>query len=101
MTAVGELYTWGRGHEKLGHGDIADQLAPKRVGALRDEWVVAVSVGMHHTIAVTRGGSVFGWGAAGGLGLQNAPTAVNGEEDVALSIMLPSRYPQLACVPRS
>jgi alpha-tubulin suppressor-like RCC1 family protein len=102
VTAAGELFTWGcGGFGRLGHGNTAAQLAQKRVEAIRDEWVVAVSPARCHTIVVTRDGSVFGWGAPDGLGLQNAPTAENGAEDGGLSIMLPSRYPQLACVPRS
>ncbi len=66
--------------------------APKRVEALQDEWVVAVSVGVFHTIAVARDGGVFGWGAADGLGLQEAPTDTlhnEDEEDAELLILSP------------
>ena len=109
VTAAGELYTWGRGDcGRLGHGDEADQLAPKRVEALQDEWVVAVSPATCHTIAVTRGGGVFGWGAADGLGLPEAATVVvvrpgeddDEEDEEQVCIMSPHRYPQLSCVPR-
>ena len=65
---------WGGGDfERLGHGDEADQLAPKRVEALQDEWAVAVFSGSYHTIVVTRDGGVFSWGGVGGLGLPEAP----------------------------
>ena len=91
-----ELYTWGSGYRgRLGHGDVAHQPAPKCVQALRDEWVVAVSIGKLHTIAGPRSGSVLGWGAADGLGLSEA----RNEEGGGSTIMLPCRYPQLACEP--
>ena len=35
VAAAGELFTWGSGRDgRLGHGDTADQLAPRRVAAL-------------------------------------------------------------------
>jgi alpha-tubulin suppressor-like RCC1 family protein len=47
VTAAGELYMWGgRADGRLGHGGTAAQLAPKRVEALQDECVVAVSAGI-------------------------------------------------------
>ena len=97
VTAAGGLYTWGNGDfGRLGHGDIAPQLAPKRVEALRDEWVVAVSHAMLHTIAVTRDGGVFGWGEADGLGLpEDAADVQDG------CVISPCRYPQLTCASRS
>jgi alpha-tubulin suppressor-like RCC1 family protein len=66
VTGTGELYTWGDGNFGLPwHDDTAAiQLAPKRVRAIRDNSVVAVSLAWCHTIAVTREGGVFGWGAA-------------------------------------
>ena len=64
VTAAGELNTWGGGYcGRLGRGNVADQIAPKRVEALRDEWVVAVFAGVYHTIAVTRGVAVCSAGA--------------------------------------
>ena len=70
VTAAGELFTWGGvKFGRLGHGDKADQHVPRLVEALRGEWVVAVSAGACQIMAVTRGGSVFGWGTAGALGL--------------------------------
>ena len=104
VTSAGELYTCGRGYRwLLGHGDEVTQLAPKRVETLRDEWSVAVSPGIYHTIAVTRAGRVFGWGAAIALGM---PEAEDSDEDdkneagVAM-VLVPRRYPQLSCAPRS
>ena len=76
VTTAGELYSWGDGRfGKLGHGDTDDQLAPKRVDALLGERVSVVSSGCKHTIAVSRDGSVFGWGKAEGLGLPKSAAA--------------------------
>ncbi len=85
------------------------QLAPKHVESLREERVVAVSVGVFHTIAAsTRDCSVFGWGRAEGLGLPEAitfevvqPGEDGDDEEREVCIMSPHRYPQLSCVPRS
>ncbi len=101
VTAAGELYTWGSGYRRrLGHGDSADQVAPKRVEAPRDEWLVAVALGLYHTIVATRDGSVFGWGVGGGLCLSEAAASEHDENGI-LSVVLPNRYPQLTCVLRS
>jgi alpha-tubulin suppressor-like RCC1 family protein len=95
VTAAGELFTWGHGRAgRLGHGDTADQLAPRRVDALQGEWVVAVSTGDFHTVAATRGGSVFGWGDAG-LGQPDTATTVS--EHGVDRVFSPARYPELRC----
>ena len=74
VTAAGELFTWGDdGRDgQLGLGDKGAQLLPNRVEVLQGEWVIAVSAGVAHTVAVKRGGSVFSWGKAQALGLQDA-----------------------------
>ena len=48
VTKYGALFTWGSGENgQLGHGDTADELAPRRVDALyfQGDWVVAVAAG--------------------------------------------------------
>ncbi len=100
VIAAGDLFTWGGGQDgRRGHGDKAAKLAPKCVAVLRGEGMVAVSVGDSHTIAVTRGGSVFGWGRAAALGLrpENADFPENGKDEIC--ILSPCRYPELSCVP--
>lgn len=91
VTDTGKLYTWGAG--RLGQfqhtprtvqtmdGEYAyvEALqrefawAPRRISALRGEWVVAVSMNHMQVIAVTRTGTVFGWGLTcdGGAKLHN------------------------------
>jgi hypothetical protein len=96
ITTMGELFTWGDGESgRLGHGDDAKQLAPKRVDNLRDEWVVAVTCGNRHAMAVVRDGGVFGWGCVDGLGLPEAEFSVRDDGGV---VFLPCRYQQLSCV---
>lgn len=73
VTATSELFTWGYGSSgQLGHGDFENQLVPKQVAALHDACVIAVATSsitdLGHTVAVTRNGSVFGWGEVERLG---------------------------------
>ena len=97
VAAAGELFTWGDDQAGLlGHGGTWDVLAPLRVEALSGEWVVAVSVGTSHTIAVTRRGDVFGWSAVTACGL---PDNYDSSLDVHVAGRISSlcRYPQLSC----
>ena len=71
LTADGSVWSWGYGaFGKLGHGDVQDQLLPKKVEAFADQRVIAASVGQHHSLALTADGSVWswGWGEFGQLG---------------------------------
>ena len=65
--------------------------------ALKDEWVVAVTCGEFHAIAVGRDGGVFGWGYAEGLGLPEA--AADKLNDGEACVYSPRRYHQLSCLP--
>ena len=60
------------------------------------KWVVAVTCGIRHTIAVVRDGGVFGWGHAKGLGLPEADAAV---PDDGECVFTPCRYSELSCLP--
>ena len=66
LSSNGEVYTWGRRSAGLlGHGnDVTHQPSPRRVDALRCEWVSSITFGSVHTIVVTREGGVLGWGHA-------------------------------------
>ena len=96
VTVEGELFTWGYGRfGQLGHGNCTDPHGgPRRVKALDGEWVIAVSAGKSHTIAVTRGGSVFGWGEASALGLPDTATTISRG---IRSVWSPVRYLDLHC----
>jgi alpha-tubulin suppressor-like RCC1 family protein len=87
VTADGALYTWGIGFEgSLGHGSKVNEAAPKRVMALEGEFVSAVACGRDYTLALTREGALYAWGANdyGQLGLnlsvkyQRSPLLVGG-----------------------
>uniref|UniRef100_A0A7S4PZY7 RCC1-like domain-containing protein n=1 Tax=Alexandrium monilatum TaxID=311494 RepID=A0A7S4PZY7_9DINO len=67
--ASGQLFTWGGGaFGKLGHGNRLAQTTPKVVAALQSRKLVQVSLGPHHSAALTQKGEVFTWGQAGRLG---------------------------------
>jgi len=61
VTADGAVWSWGDGYAgKLGHGDQQSQLLPKKVEALAEKRVVAVSAGFAHSLAITTDGAVWG-----------------------------------------
>ncbi|MDR2849165.1 MAG: hypothetical protein LBW77_01265, partial [Verrucomicrobiota bacterium] len=64
VTADGGVYTWGRNtHGQLGNGRFGyeeKEAKPARVAGLAD--VVAVAAGWEHSLALTRGGTVYAWG---------------------------------------
>jgi len=63
ITADGAVWSWGhRAFGSLGHGDLQHQLLPKKVEALADKRVVAVSAGAAHSLALTADGAVWSWG---------------------------------------
>ena len=76
-SADGAVYSWGSNYNgQTGHGpDVAAMepgLAwPRRIGSLRGEHVVSVAAGGHHTLVVTKSGTLyaFGRGRHGALGL--------------------------------
>jgi len=71
LTADGAVWSWGDGtFDRLGHGDRQHQLLPKKIDALADQRVIAVSAGAHHSLALTADGSVWscGYGYACQLG---------------------------------
>mmetsp|Transcript_53547 Transcript_53547/g.142325 ORF Transcript_53547/g.142325 Transcript_53547/m.142325 type:complete len:569 (-) Transcript_53547:26-1732(-) len=69
LEPTGNLFTWGGGaFGKLGHGNRLAQLVPKLVSALSGKHVVTVSLGPHHSAALTAKGEVYTWGQAGRLG---------------------------------
>ena len=70
ITADGAVWSWGQGGSRLGHGDIQDELLPKKVEAFTGQRVVAVSAAGSHSLALTADGAVWswGWGAYGKLG---------------------------------
>ncbi|GAX74772.1 hypothetical protein CEUSTIGMA_g2219.t1 [Chlamydomonas eustigma] len=121
LASDGSLFTWGDGSRgQLGHSQLqavaglgADQvnvtlLLPQKIARLEpslllpDSRVTAVSAGNYHTMALTVGGSILGFGSneSGCLGLGDSlvrwrPTKVNlvleGEEGICM------RAVQIAC----
>ena len=63
ITADGSVWSWGGGAwGKLGHGNEQRRLLPKKVEALADQRVIAVSAGEYHSLAITVDGAVWSWG---------------------------------------
>jgi len=63
LTADGAVWSWGGGASgKLGHGDLQNQLLPKKIEALAGQRVLAVSAGYFHSLALTADGAVWSWG---------------------------------------
>ena len=63
VTADGAVWSWGDGGRgQLGHGDLQNQLLPKKIEALTGQRVVAVSAGIRHSLARTADGTVWSWG---------------------------------------
>jgi len=63
LTADGSVWSWGGGFfGQLGHGDMQDQLLPKKIETFAGRRVVAVSAGGHHSLALTADGAVCSWG---------------------------------------
>ena len=49
----------------MGHGDEQHQLLPKKIEAFAGQFVVVVSAGFFHNIAITADGAVWSWGDGG------------------------------------
>eukprot|EP01124_Arcella_intermedia_P020538 TRINITY_DN28025_c0_g1_i1.p1 TRINITY_DN28025_c0_g1~~TRINITY_DN28025_c0_g1_i1.p1 ORF type:complete len:440 (-),score=107.13 TRINITY_DN28025_c0_g1_i1:39-1328(-) len=72
ITTKGELYTWGNGSNgKLGHGNVRNYDQPELVKELKDIPLLHISLGTHHTLALSETKQVYAWGAGlhGELGL--------------------------------
>ena len=84
ITADGAVWSWGYGVSgKLGHGDQQNQQQPKKIEALVDQRVVAVSAAAGHSLALTADGAV--WSCGGGI------SGVLGHGDEPLRQLLPKK----------
>lgn len=96
VSSSGELYTWGAGHRgKLGHGDEAAQLLPKRVEALAGQRVVMAEAGCEHTAAVTQAGDLYTWGQGDGGRLGHGPPTVTSGRAEPAACLQPRRVEAL------
>jgi len=92
ITNKGELYTWGSGgNGRLGHGNTRNYDEPELVKDLKDVPLLHVSLGTHHTLALTETKQIYAWGSGhhGELGLggrrrQLKPVALNIREKMSL-----------------
>ncbi|KAI9114413.1 hypothetical protein K1719_014641 [Acacia pycnantha] len=63
VSSSGGLYTYGWSkYGQLGHGDFEDHLVPHNLQALSDKFISQISGGWRHSMAITSGGQLYGWG---------------------------------------
>jgi E3 ubiquitin-protein ligase HERC2 len=64
----GLVYAWGKNEQRatLGNPNVAGELLPKPIEALRGVRVVSVAAGDHRSYAVADTGEVWAWGAESG-----------------------------------
>ena len=85
---MGSLCVWGWGLNtvgQVGNGGVTNVYEPVRIEALDDKDIIAVHAGEYHSIALSRDGRVYTWGAnekgqlgVGGGTIVRTPTLVNG-----------------------
>ena len=66
IVSQGKVWSFGDGKSgKLGHGGVVDESVPRRIATLSGTDVVKVAAGVGHSMALTRNGHVYTWGAGG------------------------------------
>ncbi|TYZ58291.1 hypothetical protein PybrP1_003777 [[Pythium] brassicae (nom. inval.)] len=64
LSAAGECFVWGFGKGgRLGTGTEFDHVEPTRIASLAQIPIQQVAAGENHTLALSRSGQVFSWGA--------------------------------------
>ena len=62
-TVTGEVFSWGVGfYGSLGHGNETSLSTPKLIEALSGKFIVSVSAGAYHSVAMDKEGGLFVWG---------------------------------------
>ncbi|KAJ8962033.1 hypothetical protein NQ314_005815 [Rhamnusium bicolor] len=63
LSKEGKVYTWGKGEGwRLGHSNEDHVRVPEPVEALQNKYVVSVSLGTAHVLALTDEGEIYAWG---------------------------------------
>jgi alpha-tubulin suppressor-like RCC1 family protein len=74
LTGSGQVFAWGSGVDgELGTGSDASSLTPVRVALPTGQAISAISAGCQHSLALTAGGQVYGWGSNAGGQLGQSP----------------------------
>eukprot|EP00945_MAST-04E_sp_MAST-4E-sp1_P007226 g7226.t1 len=88
VTTEGEVYTWGRGDERLGLGETLDVFEPTLIVSLRQKQAAIVSVcaGEEHSLAIAQNGTVYSWGKGryGKLGLAKGANDADADDNYNL-----------------
>ena len=84
LTKEGEVYTWGRGDERLGIGETPDVMEPTLVVALRQKQadIVDICASEEHSVVIASNGAVYAWGMGryGKLGLSKGSNDTDADE---------------------
>jgi alpha-tubulin suppressor-like RCC1 family protein len=65
VTESGNIYTWGNNfYGRLGLGDENNRYTPTLVSSLSNSFMISVSCGGYHTMAINRKGQLYVWGKA-------------------------------------
>eukprot|EP00803_Ostreobium_quekettii_P009976 evm.model.scf_2796.2 EVM.evm.TU.scf_2796.2 scf_2796:5567-19194(-) len=63
VTAQGKVYSWGRGTcGQTGLGATDNTCTPTQIESLQEEYIIQVSAGSSHSLALARAGSIFAFG---------------------------------------
>ncbi|MFN9908017.1 MAG: hypothetical protein ACK56F_18115, partial [bacterium] len=68
LSDSGEIYSWGGGGKylnkgQLGHGNFEELETPLPIKFFQNEFVVRISCGGYHMLALTERGELYGWGS--------------------------------------
>ena len=103
VSAAGRLYSFGYDVDgRLGHGDRANQLAPRLVAALQAVRVSAVVAGINHSLALSEG-NVYSLGRSdigqlghGNTAVNRTPLMIAGLQDVHVRSVAAGDFTSLA-----
>ena len=57
------MFTWGNGgFGRLGHGTDEKESAPRMIEELAEEKIITLSLGVFHSLAVSKQGHIYAWG---------------------------------------
>jgi len=94
------LYGWGKGdHGRVGVGNLQDKITPTMItGEISGHDIVSMDGGEYHSLAMTRDGKLFSWGAGGGGSLGTGDTR-NAEtpKEVPYFARYSSKVKQIGC----
>ena len=104
LTSDGKVYTWGDNqYGQLGDGTTISKTSPVLVNLPPNVNITTISSGIHHNLALTADGKIYGWGsnASGEVGdgtnvMRTSPVSVNLPPNVSFIDLAGGEYHSLA-----